>query len=203
MDEVVIMQRIICVGDSITWGEGVFPHLSSKSWPAILEQKLGDDFEVINLGLNGACLLDNGVMPYFQQSLSRVSYNYEADVILFMLGTNDAKPIRWDAGLFTDALRKRAEDYLALSPRPQVFLMIPPPQYVEVISSYSTDDSIIRGPLRQAIEQVADELDLALIDLYTPLANQARLFPDGSHPNSEANQIMADEIYRVLERKYL
>ncbi len=42
--------RILFIGDSFTWGEDV---QDSETFPALLQNKLGNDFEVVNLGVHG------------------------------------------------------------------------------------------------------------------------------------------------------
>ena len=54
---------IACIGDSITYGYGV-SNPAEEAWPALLGDKLGDGWNVVNLGVSGTTLLDEGAFPY-------------------------------------------------------------------------------------------------------------------------------------------
>lgn len=51
------------------------------------------------------------------------------------------------------------------------------------------------------IKELAIELQLPCIDMYTPFADKAELFPDRIHPNEEGTEIMAKIIYETLLAK--
>ncbi|HET9411429.1 MAG TPA: GDSL-type esterase/lipase family protein [Candidatus Saccharimonadales bacterium] len=91
-------KRILCFGDSNTWGQRpdakarFFPN---ERWTGQLQQLLGDNFDIIEEGLNSRTTnLEfsrkpgrNG-MEYFRPCLE--SHN-PLDLIIIMLGTNDFK----------------------------------------------------------------------------------------------------------------
>lgn len=92
------MKNILCFGDSNTWGytpvTGQRYPLSVR-WTGVLQQSLGDDFYVIEQGLNGRTTrLDepgradrNGIalLPVMLESHRPLS------LVVIMLGTNDLK----------------------------------------------------------------------------------------------------------------
>ena len=93
------MIRILCYGDSNTWGFNPakpftrFPH--DVRWPAVLRTRLGEGFEVIEEGQNGRTTVwddpfgdhKNGKI-YLPPCLESHS---ELDLVVIMLGTNDLK----------------------------------------------------------------------------------------------------------------
>lgn len=92
------MKTIICYGDSNTWGfspETQTRYSREIRWTAQLQKSLGNDYYVIEEGLNGrtTCYDDpifpqrNGVKGIF----SCMETNYPADLVIIMLGTNDSK----------------------------------------------------------------------------------------------------------------
>lgn len=97
------MKRILCYGDSNTWG--AIPGTSERydeniRWTGILAHELGPDFTVINEGYNGRTTVFpdyvEGRMSgidYFGPCLDTVS---PIDLLILMLGTNDLK-IRFGA----------------------------------------------------------------------------------------------------------
>ena len=44
-----------------------------------------------------------------------------------MLGTNDSKKLAWDPYEYSMSYKKMVEKFLKLSPKPKVYLQIPPP----------------------------------------------------------------------------
>lgn len=87
--------RILCYGDSNTWGfdpEG-FRYAKKDLWTTQLEKGLGENYKVVNAGLNGrTTALDVWGDSSFNglSDLPDVLTRYpNMDVIIFMLGTND------------------------------------------------------------------------------------------------------------------
>jgi lysophospholipase L1-like esterase len=48
------------------------------------------------------------------------------------------------------------------------------------------------------IEQVANAMNLPIIDVYAAFANHSEYFWDGVHPNSEGAELIATEIYKAI-----
>ena len=93
------MIRILCFGDSNTWGydPATFLRFPRKArWAGVLRDKLGDGYEVIEEGLNGRTTVwddpvegqhKNG-LPYLKACLES---HAPLDLVIIMLGTNDLK----------------------------------------------------------------------------------------------------------------
>ncbi len=93
------MIRILCYGDSNTWGYDPATNRrfdQSKRWPGVLAAELGSEYEIIEEGLNGRTtvwddpvegLHKNG-LPYLKACLES---HMPLDLVIIMLGTNDLK----------------------------------------------------------------------------------------------------------------
>lgn len=93
------MIRILCYGDSNTWGFNParpftrFAH--DVRWPGILRGRLGDGFEVIEEGQNGRTTVWDD--PFGDHKNGRIylppclESHSELDLVIIMLGTNDLK----------------------------------------------------------------------------------------------------------------
>jgi lysophospholipase L1-like esterase len=82
--------KVACVGDSITQGAGATSQ-ATASYPAFLQTLLGPGYEVRNFGQGGATLQDlEPARSYMKRGAFGASTNFEADILLLMLGTNDA-----------------------------------------------------------------------------------------------------------------
>ncbi len=81
--------RIACIGDGITFGEGVDDELD---FPFLLHEQLqglegAPPIEVLNLGT--PCRLTDEAVPFFEVVRAR----FDVDFYLFILGVNDALPV--------------------------------------------------------------------------------------------------------------
>jgi lysophospholipase L1-like esterase len=73
-------KRVICLGGSTTFGYSVS---DGEDWPALLQQRLGPGFEVLNAGRPGSTTFRN--FPYLRDRLLRL----EPDVVVLYEGFND------------------------------------------------------------------------------------------------------------------
>ena len=81
------MYRILCYGDSNTWGFNPVNGLrlqENDRWPGVLRSSLGSGFEIIEDGLNGRAVLSCAGM--FSDVMHK---NEPLDVIIIFLGIND------------------------------------------------------------------------------------------------------------------
>ena len=96
------MKRILCYGDSNTWGtiaDGTCMHCDlAKAYPAILQKLLGKDYQVISEGMPSRTTnVDDFKFPkgnrngafFFPQC---VITHDPLDYVVLFLGTNDLKP---------------------------------------------------------------------------------------------------------------
>ena len=98
--------KIACVGDSITYGHGI-ANWPKNNYPAQLQEFLGDEYHVSNFGHSGRTLSPDGDQPYVESDQYQLSLDYDADIVVIMLGTNDSKPENWTNEL--DFISKYAE----------------------------------------------------------------------------------------------
>ena len=85
--------KVACVGDSVTYGYGtsIWP---KNNYPFILESFLGDEYTVNNYGFCGYRVQRDVNKPYSSKSPYKKSLEFEPDIVIFMLGLNDSKPIK-------------------------------------------------------------------------------------------------------------
>ncbi|MDL2294951.1 GDSL-type esterase/lipase family protein, partial [Ruminococcaceae bacterium OttesenSCG-928-D13] len=89
--------RVACVGDSTTYGMLLWRREKSN-YPAKLGTLLGGDYSVRNFAANSTTVLTTGDHPYVSHKVFQLGCDFEPDVVLIMLGTNDAKPENWTGG---------------------------------------------------------------------------------------------------------
>ena len=86
--------KVACVGNSITYGSGIKDR-ANHSYPSVLGRLLGSKYEVQNFGFSARTLLNKGDHPYMKETLFQKALNYQPDIVVIKLGTNDSKPINW------------------------------------------------------------------------------------------------------------
>ena len=184
--------RVACVGDSLT---------PSTEYPYDLWMMLGTDgYELRNFGAGSTLISLKSETPYMNSSMFQDALNFQPEIVIIMLGTNDAQPsVKQYNASFVD-------DYVALisafqerSSKPEIWIVLPPPIFSNQSGKMDPDyfkDTIIPG-----IKQAANMTDFPIIDAYSALINHPDYFLDGVHPKSEAARIIADEVYKALTMK--
>ncbi len=179
--------RVACVGDSITQGSG---------YPDYLQAMLGDNYTVNNFGVGGSAVLWKSSMPYVSQLAYWKAIAYKPDIVVIMLGTNDANEKNAPhIDEFTDNYMKLVNQFQALRSEPQVYLVEPPPILNNTLNL--SDTNLVQEVIPR-IEQVANELNLTTINIHAALSGYTDYFGDGVHPNDEGGQLIADTIKNVI-----
>ncbi|MBR6954014.1 MAG: hypothetical protein IKH77_03095 [Clostridia bacterium] len=200
---------VVCVGDSITFGAGVTGR--ENTYPAMLQTMLGEGFVVKNCGENGRTLQREGMlnppdasfnfpMTFWDSRVMNAAVEAAPDIVIIMLGTNDAKAWNWNAENYTGQYVELIRFFRSLPGEPQVFAVIPPPGFDahEGVNAADPIDREILAALGDCIREAAQACGCPVIDLYSAFEGRGDLFPDGIHPNAEGNRILARQIYEAL-----
>ena len=182
--------RVGCVGDSIT---------ELTDYPSYLQTLLGTSYEVGNFGVCGATVRVDSFTPYLDQGAFTRVTEFQPDVIVLMLGTNDARTDNYGSiNSFVANYKDLISQLQGLASKPKIFLVKPPPIFPNYLGLSPTDyeEGVI-----PSIEQVAAELDLPLINLYSVLENRPDCFEDGVHPTYKGATVIAETVYNFLSSK--
>ena len=193
-----LMTRIACIGDSITWGFTLLRPWK-QSYPALLQEKWGPEYEVRNFGYNDAATRFDADMPYVKKRVYQESLDWNPDVVFIMLGTNDTKRRNWDPVIFRRDYTELVKSYLALPSHPRVILIAPIriflPFKIPVLGLYP--ETMEQG-VRPAIREISAQLGLELIDL-GDLFQDTTYVKDGVHPQSTGARMIAETIYNAIK----
>lgn len=188
--------RVACVGDSITYGAGV-ENRESNNYPAVLGRLLGPRYEVQNFGVSGATLLKQGDKPFWNEAAFKAATEFDPQVVVLMLGTNDTKPQNWKQGEhFAEDLRALLEHFAGLPARPKIWVCLPVPVYQ---TQWGINEAMLRGEIIPIIQRVAKEKNVATIDLHTALSNCPQYFPDHVHPNAAGAGTMSMTVFTAFK----
>lgn len=180
------IKRLVIIGDSITEGFGV---AREAAYPGLLQKKIaksGKSWMVVNSGISGSTSAS---------AVSRVQWHLKQKpaLIVIALGANDGL-----RGTSTEAmetnLNKAVEACKAAKVKVIVAGIQVPPNYG---ASYA-------GKFAAVFGSVAKKNDIPLIPfLLEKVAGDASLnLPDGIHPNEKGHAIIAETVYKALQ-KYL
>jgi lysophospholipase L1-like esterase len=171
-------KRILCFGDSLTWGwipvaEGMPTerHAPRKRWTGVLADRLGDGWTVVEEGLSArTTTADDPTDPRLNASThlpACLASHLPLDLVILMLGTNDTKvyfdrtPLDVALGmsvLVTQVLTSGG-GVGTVYPAPKVLLVAPPPL------------AAMPHPWFQLIFEGAQEKTARLAEAYAALAS--------------------------------
>ena len=181
--------RVACVGDSLT---------QSTEYPYYLWNLLGtENYALRNFGAGATTVLLNSETPYMNTTVFQDALDFQPDIVIIMLGTNDAQPSLhpYNSSFVGDYVKLVAE-FQELSSNPKIWVVLPPPIFSD--QGGKTSPEYFKNTIIPDIEQAANETNLPTIDVYSALASYPDYFPDGVHANREAAELMANEIYNAL-----
>ena len=200
--------KVACVGDSITYGHGI-SDWKKNNYPAVLQELLGADYHVANFGSSGACVNPDGDQPYVGRDIYKEALEYDADIIVFMMGTNDAKPENWTSA------EDFMEDYMALvssladgADAPKVYFALCTEAYYTEdadtstgIAKYDIQPAVI-DEIVEAIGQysVTSTVKMELIDVHSLSESHPEWFEvDGIHPNNDGAKAIAELVANTIQ----
>ena len=181
--------HVACIGDSIT---------EAPKYPNELQNRLGDGYKIGNFGISSSTVLLDTDTPYIYQIEFLEAKDFLPDILVIMLGTNDARTdnFRSIENFVTDYMILISE-IQANKNNSQIFLVNPPPIF---LNKLYLDGVNFSQEIIPRIEGIADELGLPNIDVYGALEGYPEYFPDGVHPNNEGAIIIATEVYNAIIR---
>lgn len=191
--------RVACLGNSITYGAGIKNRVRD-SYPVQLNNLLGDGYCVKNFGVSARTMLNKGDHPYMKEPRFREALQFNPQVVIVKLGTNDTKPQNWqNKADFTKDMQALIDTLNRLPSKPKIYLCSPAKAYTPSWGGIS--DSIIVNEVIPMVQKLAKKNKLPIIDLHAALEGMPELFPDKIHPNEEGAKIMARTVYEAIKKE--
>ena len=195
--------KVALVGDSVTYGHSI-KNWPKNNYPALLSKALGEKYCVKSYGVSGSTVQPDGDQPYNITKAYTWSHEFEADILVLMLGSNDSKPENWKgAEKFKEEYLKLLSTYINVENQPTVILCTPPTAYypegvTEGLSNYDIQPDIVEE-IADIVKEVATELDYYLININDLTENRRDLFgKDNVHPNNDGASEIANAVYKFI-----
>lgn len=195
--------KIACVGDSITYGHGI-GGWAKNNYPAQLQVILGDNYHVQNFGESGRTLSSKGDKPYVESKQYQLSLEYDADIIIFMLGTNDSKPENWTGAIdFISEYDAILESYKENNPDVRIILCTPAKAFfdgnkTEGTTNFDIQPSVV-NEIRNSIRAYGLANGYEVIDVYDLTQYHEEWFDaDNVHPSRDGARAIAELVAKKV-----
>ena len=182
-----------CIGDSITAGANLPANDSlrvnkNNSYPSQLQALLGDSYKVTNLGACGSDMIRNvtnrtassAFSPFWQRPQFQALIKAKWDILVVMLGTNDAnindEPPCWDLDCpFAQSFKEMIELARTLGNTPsgpQIYIAVPPP--LASAFYYGMNETVINTVFPALMPRIdtANKLPHPVIGVYSALGGK-------------------------------
>ena len=207
------MKRILCFGDSNTWG--FIPGTGSLErfpegvrWTSLLQQRLGSTYQVLEFGLCGCEASGKHTNIYFNtdaQSLysSVLVASSPVDVVIIMLGTNDLKTVNeWKQGDTANGIKKLIDTTHLLAPQTKIMIAAPILLDERIVTDPEYTIAAVNDSKACAAEvaDLAKSENLAFFDTNVYVHERGS---DGCHFTAESHAAFAEGIWELLREKIL
>ena len=208
--------RILCYGDSNTWGyisgSDHQRYGENERWTKLLSKYLGDNYEIIEEGLNSRTLISNDTRPGKE---GKNGYDYlipcldthdPIDLVILMLGTNELKTAYNKTSkeigeifenYFVKTILKRKSQIKESYPK----LLIVAPPLVSEEQEYCRKNSKYIGAAKKSEE---------LNDIYKSIAQKYNCYflsnqgletgIDGVHLTLESHKELAEKLEEIIKQ---
>jgi lysophospholipase L1-like esterase len=210
-------KRILCYGDSNTWG-WVPSSMGKKRfdvqtrWPGLLQKKLGDSYEIIEEGLGGRTTMFDDPRPEFPErnGLKTLPIILEShlplDYVILMLGTTDTKEMmRLSAENIAEGMHKlvltvKKFKTLEGTNSPKILIVVPPvvDESCEFASKLFKGGTEKAEALREKYKLVAKQEKVMFLDPTKEVFVDAT---EGVHLDAKNHKALAEIVFDKIKTK--
>jgi acyl-CoA thioesterase I len=182
--------RVACVGDSLT---------QSTEYPYDLWNVLGNQTHSLrNFGAGSTTVLQASETPYVNTTVYQDALHFQPDIVLIMLGTNDAQPslIPYNVTFVSDYVQI-IQSFQALPNNPKIYVVLPPPIFSD--QGGKMNPQYFQITIIPNIAQAANITGCSTIDVYSALYGHPEYSTDGVHINPAGAKVIADTVYAAIK----
>lgn len=202
-------KTIVCYGDSNTWGRvpGGDRYPRSVRWVSVLQNLLGDDYEVINEGLSARTFIaedpefpERTGITHLKAILKTHRTNNTIDLVIVALGTNDVKNIYNLSANNIGGHLEKTLDLIKSEGINNVLVLAP----TEIIAREddTVDERFENGPkiskeLPALFRKVCDSKNCHFLNMQDYITSSK---VDGFHLEPEAHQKLAEVLSQEIKK---
>lgn len=194
-------KKVACVGNSITDGFGI-DMADVQGYPAQLQRLLGSGYYVRNYGVSGHTMLNSGDSPYMKRGEWKEAKDFNPDIVVIKLGTNDSKTFNWEGHEedFVKDYQQMIDELNALPSKPAIYLCTPIASIrTKVSEKWQIRDSVVVNAIIPAIRKLAKKNKLTVIDLHPVVAmDNKEMQADGVHPTAKGAKKIAEAVAKAI-----
>jgi len=205
------MKEVLCYGDSNTWGynpENKERYDRETRWTGVMQQALGEDYYVIEEGLNGRTTVWEDPIELHKNGSTYLPPCLEThkplDLVIIMLGTNDLK-VRFSVSAYDIAksmgtlieIVKKSNCGLK-NGAPEILILAPPPlgkltEYAEMLTGGIEKSK----KLARYYSEIAEEYNVHFFDTSSVIKSSDI---DGVHFEKEAHSALGKALAEVVKK---
>ena len=182
--------KVACIGDSLT--RGYLLEDAQSSYPAQLQQLLGSQYEVRNFGHTSSYVIDDGPVEYRNTEDYTAAIQYDADILIFMFGSNDVGAYNFTPLYFQNQYRELIDSFRQTKKHPKIYLIIAP-------DSRDLHFGLIQQTI-QPVMTLGQQLPATVINpYYLFLGHPEDYLSDGLHLTATAYGKLAQLVLRAMQ----
>jgi lysophospholipase L1-like esterase len=182
--------KVACIGDSITKGDGLE---EEETYPYLLGKRLGKQYEVKNFGCPAATATATGDRPYVKTKECKDALEFQPDMVIIMLGTNDSKDWK-KKDKIEEGYKALVAEFQKLPIKPKVILCTPP---CVTQDNWGIEGEIVKEGIRPLVKKVGEELKLPVVDVFR-VSDGKEIHIDGIHLNAEGAKLVAETVRKKV-----
>lgn len=182
--------KIVCIGDSLTFGYGVS---KNKNWVSLLNKHL--NLPIINKGINGDTT--TGILSRFFSDV----LNFDTNICIIMCGTNDILCGR-KIDFIIDNIKIMINDCLSYKIKP---IILSPPKTLNLLAEKLWDSHIDYDKINKNLDIFNNELkvlcnsnNINFISLNDIMPLDTNYYIDGIHLNEKGNILIFQKLKTYL-----
>ena len=130
------------------------------------------------------------------QTAFQKAEEFAPNYVVIMLGTNDARgDVNENNETFEADYSQLVSSFQNLDSNPQIFVVDSPPMFTDNPNYNST---YLAYNVIPQIDNVANNLNLPTVDVYSAFGNHSEFFMDGVHPNPEGANLIASQVDNAI-----
>ena len=145
-------------------------------------------------------MLNKGDHPYMKEGLWKEALDFNPNIVVVKLGTNDSKAINWKYGEeFKADMQQMIDSLKALPSKPKIYLAYPIVAGCEVNKETDINGEVIEKEIIPIIQKLAKKNKCSIIDMREALDKQELMLKDRVHPNAKGAAAMAKEVAKAIK----